>query len=136
MHNLHIFCIFLLNSIKYICLLYYNMIMSEDKYPTSGIACNNQGLVTFFGQGAEELFGWKSDDVVGKQYVTAFHTKENIEKLVPRLLQTASEKGVFEEPVTLVKKDGSTFTGLLNVRPIKDSDGNQTGFIGTTTVTD
>ena len=33
------------------------MIMSEDKYPTSGIACNNQGLVTFFGQGAEELFG-------------------------------------------------------------------------------
>ena len=104
---------------------------NKEKLPLSGIACDAQGLITDFGTGAEELFQWTKDELIGKERVTIFHTKENIETLVPRLLQTASEKGIFEEEVTLVKKGGETFRAILNVRPLK-KDGQILGYMGTT----
>lgn len=107
--------------------------MSEgESLPLSGIACDAQGLITQYGKGAEELFGWTAEEVVGKERVTLFHTPENVAALVPRLLQTAAEKGVFEEEVTLVKKGGERFQGILNVRPLKKGD-EIVGYMGTTT---
>ena len=105
--------------------------MSDEKFPVSGIACDLTGTITEFGTGAEELFGNTRDEVVGKGNVGMFHTEENIKNLVPILLQTASEKGVWEDIVELVKKDGSHFRGKLNVVPLK-KDGEQIGFMGTT----
>jgi 1,4-dihydroxy-2-naphthoate octaprenyltransferase len=94
--------------------------MSEEaEYSYSGIACDNTGTITSYGIGAEKLFGWTADEVVGKQSVTIFHEPQAVATLVPRLLKTAAETGKFEEEVTLVRKDGSKFLGLLTVRPIK-----------------
>jgi hypothetical protein len=63
--------------------------------------------------------------------VTLFHLPEAVQTLVPRLLKTAAETGKFEEQVTLVRKDGSKFLGLLTVRPLKN--GNEiTGYMGLT----
>ncbi len=106
--------------------------MSEEaEYPYSGIACDNTGVITSYGIGAEKLFGWTADEVVGKQSVTIFHEPQAIATLVPRLLKTAAETGKFEEEVTLVRKDGSKFLGLLTVRPIKKG-GDIVGFMGLT----
>lgn len=100
-----------------------------DSY--SGIACDNTGMITSYGIGAEKLFGWSATEVVGKERVTLFHLPEAVQTLVPRLLRTAAETGKFEEEVTLVRKDGSKFLGLLTVRPIKK--GNEiTGYMGLT----
>ena len=104
---------------------------NNEKIPISGIACDATGMITDFGKGAEELFGWKASELIGKERVTIFHTEENIQKLVPRLLQTASEKGVFEEEIMLLKKGGESFRAILNVRPLKDGD-QIVGFMGTT----
>jgi 1,4-dihydroxy-2-naphthoate octaprenyltransferase len=93
--------------------------MSEAEYSYSGIACDNTGVITSYGIGAAKLFGWTSEEVVGKQRVTIFHEPQAVATLVPRLLKTAAETGKFEEEVTLVRKDGSKFLGLLTVRPIK-----------------
>ena len=101
----------------------------SDSY--SGIACDSTGLITSYGIGAGKLFGWKPDEVIGKQRVTIFHERRAVKSLVPRLLKTAAEKGKFEEEVTLVRKDGSKFRGVLTVRPLKR--GNEiTGYIGLT----
>jgi hypothetical protein len=48
-----------------------------------------------------------------------FHESDAVQTLVPRLLKTAAESGKFEEEVTLVRKNGTKFTGLLTVRPLK-----------------
>ncbi len=98
---------------------------------SSGIACDSTGLITSYGIGAQKLFGWKPDEVIGKQRVTIFHEREAVESLVPRLLKTAAEKGEFEEEVTLVRKDGSKFRGMLTVRPLK-SGAEITGYMGLT----
>jgi 1,4-dihydroxy-2-naphthoate octaprenyltransferase len=92
--------------------------MGEDEEAVSGIACDTTGLITAYGRGAQKLFGWTADELIGKERVTIFHTPENVAALVPRLLKTAAETGVFEEEVTLVKKDGSRFRGRLRVRPL------------------
>jgi PAS domain S-box-containing protein len=103
---------------------------TEDAFH-SGIACDLKGLVTSYGVGAQQLFGWTESEVVGKQNVVIFHEPAAVQTLVPRLLKTAAETGKFEEEVTLVRKDGTRFRGLLTVRPLKK--GNEiTGYMGIT----
>lgn len=107
-------------------------IVAEARSETySGIACDTNGLITSYGIGAGVLFGWKPEEVVGKERVTIFHEPEAVQTLVPRLLKTAAETGKFEEEVTLVRKDGSKFIGLLTVRPLKRGD-EITGYMGLT----
>jgi PAS domain S-box-containing protein len=104
---------------------------SEDIEASSGIACDNTGLVTSFGLGATKLFGWKPEELVGKQNVAIFHEPRAVATLVPRLLKAAAETGKFEEEVTLVRKDGSRFVGLLTVRPLLKR-GEIVGYMGLT----
>ena len=99
--------------------------------PLSVIICDAQGIITRYSEGAKNMFGWSHEEIVGKQNVAVFHTKENVANLVPRLLKTAAEKGVFEEEITLVKKNGETFKALLNVKPVKQG-AQLVGYIGTT----
>lgn len=97
----------------------------------SVIVCDMDGIVQTYAAGASEIFQWRPEEVVGKMSVAAFHEPEKVATLVPRLLKTAVVKGKFEEKVTLVRKDGSRFQGVLTVRP-KFKDGKQIGFMGFT----
>lgn len=90
-----------------------------------------RGTITSYGLGAQQLFGWTEDEVVGKKNVVIFHEPEAVQTLVPRLLKMAAETGKFEEEVRLVRKDGGKFRGLLTVRPLKKDDGI-TGYMGVT----
>jgi PAS domain S-box-containing protein len=108
------------------------MVMSKSEDASrSGIACDSKGLITSYGIGAQQLFGWTPDEVVGKQSVVIFHEPHAVQTLVPRLLRTAAETGKFEEEVTLVRKDGSKFRGLLTVRPLRNEN-EITGYMGVT----
>ena len=103
----------------------------ENKEIYSGIACDLAGTVTSYGIGAEKIFGWKADEVVGKQKVAIFHVPEAVAELVPRLLKTAAETGKFEEEVYLVKKGGTKFRAILIVRPVKKNE-EIVGYMGLT----
>jgi PAS domain S-box-containing protein len=110
--------------------------MPEEYQPSaeelaSVIVCDMNGMVQTFAAGASQIFQYESDEVVGKLSVAAFHVPERVVELVPRLLKTAVETGKFEEEVTLVRKDGSRFQGILTVRP-KFQDGEQVGYMGFT----
>src|SRR5881275_143433 len=98
---------------------------------TSVITCDTQGIVQEYAADAADLFGWSQDEVIGKMSVAMFHVPRNVPTLVPRLLREAVEKGKFEEEVTLMRKDGSTFRAVLTVRPIV-REGHQVGFMGMT----
>src|SRR2546427_7483266 len=80
---------------------------------------------------AEPLFGGPRQEVLGKMNVGSFHVPRNVPTLVPRLLKEASVNGKFEEEVTLMRKDGSTFQAVLSVYPVI-RDGKQIGFMGRT----
>src|SRR2546422_8513070 len=90
-----------------------------------------QGTVQKYEADAEALFGWTRQEVLGKMNVGSFHVPRNVPTLVPRLLKEASVNGKFEEEVTLMRKDGSTFQAVLSVNPVI-RDGKQVGFMGRT----
>ncbi len=98
---------------------------------TSVITCDMQGTVQEYAADAAALFGWTQDEVIGKMSVAMFHVPKNVPTLVPRLLREAVEKGKFEEEVTLMRKDSSTFRAVLTVRPML-REGKQVGFMGMT----
>ena len=98
---------------------------------TSIITCDMNGIVQDYAADAAELFGWSQDEVIGKMSVAMFHVPRNVPTLVPRLLREATETGKFEEEVTLMRKDASTFQAVLSVRPVMRA-GKQIGFMGTT----
>src|SRR5256712_898163 len=98
---------------------------------TSVIVCDMQGTVEKYEADAERLFGWTREEVLGKMNVGMFHVPRNVPTLVPRLLREASVNGRFEEEVTLMRKDGSTFRAVLSVYPVI-RDGKQVGFMGRT----
>jgi 1,4-dihydroxy-2-naphthoate octaprenyltransferase len=98
---------------------------------TSVIVCDMQGTVQKYEADAEALFGWTREEVLGKMNVGSFHVPRNVPTLVPRLLREASVDGKFEEEVTLMRKDASTFRAVLSVYPVI-RDGKQVGFMGKT----
>src|SRR5256712_2517281 len=98
---------------------------------TSVIVCDMQGTVEKYEADAERLFGWTREEVLGKMNVGMFHVPRNVPTLVPRLLKEACVNGKFEEEVTLMRKDGSTFRAVLSVYPVI-RDGKQVGFMGRT----
>src|SRR5207245_340767 len=108
-------------------------LMAEKPFhaQTSVITCDMQGIVQEYAADAGDLFGWSQDEVIGKMSVAMFHVPKNVPSLVPRLLLEAIEKGKFEEEVTLMRKDGSTFRAVLTVRPIV-REGQHLGFMGMT----
>ena len=97
----------------------------------SGIAANLQGEIVAYGKGAEEIFGYRKEEVLGKN-VGIFHPERAREALLPRLFKTAMEQGIFEERVTLVRKNGQEFPALLKVTAVKDASGNITSLVGVT----
>ena len=98
---------------------------------TSVITCDMNGIVQQYAADAAELFGWSREEVIGKMSVAMFHLPKNVPTLVPRLLREAVVNGKFEEEVTLMRKNGSTFRAVLTVRPVS-RDGEQVGFMGMT----
>lgn len=103
----------------------------ELEQATSVITCDLEGTVRTFTHGAQKLFGYDPTEVEGKMSVAAFHLPEKVAELVPRLLKTAVETGLFEEEVTLVKKGGKAFRATLAVRPMY-RDGKLVGYMGIT----
>src|SRR5436309_1467509 len=98
---------------------------------TSVIVCDMNGTVEKYEADAEALFGWTRQEVLGRMSVGMFHVPRNVPTLVPRLLKEAAVNGKFEEEVTLMRKDGSTFQAILSVYPVV-RDGKQVGFMGRT----
>jgi len=91
---------------------------THDAEASSGIVCDSTSLVTSFRPRAAKLFGWKPEEVVGKQSVVIFHEPCAVAMLVRRLLRTAAEIGEFEEELTLVPRNESKFVGTLTVRSL------------------
>ena len=97
----------------------------------SGIVADLNGNVISYGKGAERIFGYKEKEILGKN-VAIFHPVSSRESLLPRLFKEAMENGIFEEEVTLVRKNGKEFRARLQVKPVKDKSGKITGLVGLT----
>ena len=89
---------------------------------------DTNGIIQDWSAGAERIFGWPRDEVIGKSILTIY-TPEDRENQISQLeMETAAKTGVSEDERWHMRKDGSLFyaSGLLH--PIYDGT-LLTGFV-------
>ena len=98
----------------------------------STITSDMEGRLETFNAGAEEIFGYKASEVIGKARVSLFSPGLTVLQNVPAWLSTASSTGKFEGESVFVRKDGSRFPAKIRITPTKKG-GVQIGYCGVTT---
>ena len=97
----------------------------------STITCDMEGRIETFNAGAEALFGYAADEVIGKARISRFSPGLTVLQNVPGWLATAVSTGKWEGETVFVRKDGSRFPARIRITPTK-RDGVQIGYCGVT----
>ena len=90
--------------------------MTESDKIVSVITCDVEGRIETFNQNAEKLFGYTSDELVGKKRVSLFSPGMVVLGHIENWLKNAREnkKGYNTETV-FVRKDGSEFAAKITL---------------------
>lgn len=92
------------------------------------ITLDLNGNITSWNSGAENIEGYKADEIIGKNF-SVFYTPEEIANNEPvRNLQLAKERGHYEVEGWRVKKDGSLYWVNAIYTPLYSADGNLKGY--------
>lgn len=100
----------------------------------STITCDLEGRIETFNSGAEQIFGYSADEVVGKQRVSLFSPGLIVLGHVGTWLSTAVKEGKYEGETVFERKDGTQFAAKIRITPTwKDGrGGEQIGYCGVT----
>jgi PAS domain S-box-containing protein len=87
-----------------------------------------EGNITSWNSGAERIKGYSADEIIG-QHFSKFYTPEDAAARMPwKVLGIAKAEGHFEGEGWRMRKDGSRFWSSVVVTPLRDEEGNLTGF--------
>lgn len=93
------------------------------------ITLDTDGCVITWNTGAEKLFGWSAQEMVGNT-VEAIFTREDRENRVPQQARKiALETGSCSEERWFQRKSGTRFFGSGKLSPIRDKSGRHIGFV-------
>ena len=93
------------------------------------IATDLAGVIQFWNQAAERLYGWSASEVMGQDIATVTPTpvsEAEARGILDRLRRGESWSGQFR----VRRKDGSTFVAEVTDTPVLDADGALVGIVG------
>ncbi len=111
------------------------------------LSTNLEGIIQTYNSGAEKMFGYSPEEVVGKLTPLILHPEFDIDVAVasiseelgqpmPRHFSTLMTRVMqgqnISEEHTCIRKDGSTFPAHLSISALRDQQGQVTGFLGIT----
>ena len=96
------------------------------------ITCDLDGKIETFSEGAQELFGYTTDEIIGKGRVSDFSAGEIVLGHVVNWLAESVEKGKWEGDTVFLHKDGHEIPCKIKITPTKDKNGNHIGYCGIT----
>jgi|SRR5437588_7797162 len=112
----------------------------------SVIATGQDGIIQFFNKGAENLLGYKAEEMVGKQKSTRFVDEKDAALHAEELSRQygvavgAGREGIITGPTitgepeertwTFIRKDGGRQKALVSLTILRDDDGKMQGYIG------
>jgi len=104
-------------------------LMVESVTDYAIFATDIEGSVVSWNTGAERIFGYAEEEIVGHDASVIF-TPEDIEQRQAELeLETAASQGRAEDERWHVRKDGSRFWASGIMTPLRDEAGNLRGFV-------
>ena len=104
--------------------------MSKDL--KSVITCDLDGKIETFSSGAQDMFGYTEDEIIGKGRVSDFSAGQIVLGHVVNWLAESVEKGAWEGNTVFLHKDGHEMPSKIKITPTKDRDGNHIGYCGVT----
>jgi 1,4-dihydroxy-2-naphthoate octaprenyltransferase len=99
------------------------------------ITCDLEGRILSFSDGAEAIFGYSADEVIGKRRVSLFSPGLLVLGQVGEWLECARRNGVFATRTVFLRKDGTPFAADIRITPTyRRADGRkiQIGYCGMT----
>ena len=104
----------------------------------SVITCDMEGRVLTMNNGAEQIFGYKKQEIIGKKRVSIFSPGEIVIQNVGNWLATADKFGEFIGKTYFLKKDGTKINAKIRITPLFGNGKNkpQTGYCGETVLID
>ena len=96
------------------------------------ITCDLDGKIETFSEGAQKLFGYTTDEIIGKGRVSDFSAGEIVLGHVVNWLAESVEKGKWEGDTVFLHKDGHEIPCKIKITPTKDKNGNHIGYCGIT----
>ena len=94
----------------------------------SVVATDLNGTIHFWGKGAERLYGWRSDEVIGRS-VSLIVSEPDHQAEYERMREVLS-KGAWRGRYRQVRKDGSSFMASTQIFIVEDDEGQPIGFVG------
>ncbi|WP_285600956.1 sensor domain-containing diguanylate cyclase [Kineosporia sp. NBRC 101731] len=98
------------------------------------------GIISFFNVGAENLFGYRADEVIGTMDAWGVHAPGDLDRRDGTgadqrelIMEALARDGTYSGQHTFLRQDGSTFPGHLTITVQRLSDGTPRGFIGAIT---
>ena len=107
----------------------------ENKQTKSVITCDLEGRIETYNQGAEKIFGYRPEEVIGKKRVSLFSPGKTVLESVPKWLKTASEQGEYRTKTVFLDRDRQPVAAEIRITPTF-KDGQQIGYCGVTEVLD
>lgn len=90
---------------------------------------NKHGNITSWNPGAERLFGYSSDEIIGKHF-SIFYPQEDIKNKKPwKILRKAAERGRYEEDGLRLRQDRTFFWANVVLSAIRGKRGALKGFV-------
>lgn len=87
------------------------------------------GAITDWTLGAEAIFGWSSDEILGRSADLLFTPEDRAAGVPARELATARDHGCANDERWHIRRDGSRLFANGSVRPLHGDRGEVTGFI-------
>jgi PAS domain S-box-containing protein len=92
------------------------------------IALNLDNKIIYWGKGAEKLYGYQVDEVLGSQITVIFPSLEK-EKEIKRIQDLEKTNNSWKGQCQQIKKDGTIFWAGSRLSLVKDKDGIPCGFL-------
>lgn len=105
---------------------YHKMIAEVEDYAI--ILLDRNGNILNWNKGAENIKGYKREEIVGKNFRVFYAMEDREAKLPETLLGIAAEKGKATHEGWRVKKDGTRFWGSIVITALHDANNNIIGF--------
>ena len=96
------------------------------------IATDLQGRIIYWNRAAEELYGWSTEEVMGRPIVEVTPSEELLERAEEIMVELRAGRSWTGEFVVR-RKDGSTFPAMVTDSPVYDEQGTLVSIIGVST---
>ncbi len=109
--------------------------MNQTNKIKSVITCDMEGRIQTYNRGAEQIFGYRPEEVIGKKRVSLFSPGQTVLEHVPNWLKVAREEGEFKTKTVFLDRDGNPIPAQVRITPtFKHAE--QIGYCGVTEVLD